>query len=302
MDLNSIVVVNFNEPVIPPFKQSQTCEGDGRNNEVQIINAQKVKPECLFNYVPGNLRVGINGYRSVKFISSTKCENVDLNSCGQPVYCLPSNSEISGKVLAAGLLEGGIADIGSGITDMGGNSLDGNKNGTSDGPGNGPAKDNVDWKFTTGNHLDLIPPFIIGLSPENGAGGVVANAPLIATMSEELDPETVDTGAELLGELFDSWFDPNMGENGAGNPDMTKIAIEHGALMQAEPGQPVPRFTPVIKSIVQDMKQNCFSPSRRDQGPCSDLGRGGSCCPNLNNFQLEKRPNTVNCNLPSANN
>ncbi len=299
VDLNSVVVVNFNEPVIPPLYQTQACDGDSRQNEVQVINKEKVRAECLMNHIPGNLKVGINGYRSVKFISSTKCENVDLNSCGQPVYCLPANSEISGKVLAAKLLEGCAGEIGTGITDMGGNSLDGNKNKKCDGPGDTADKDNVNWKFTTGNSLDLVAPFIVSLSPANGNGGIAVDEPLTATMSEGMDPETVDTGADLVGEFFTSWFDPNLEAAGAGVVDMTKIVIEHGDFMQAEPGQEVPRFTPIIKSSVQDLKQNCFNPSR-DSGACSDLRAGGSCCPNLSDFSLEKKEATATCNLPSA--
>jgi hypothetical protein len=300
VDLNSIVVVNFNEPVIPPLNQSQPCVGDSRNNEVQVINKEKVTANCTFNHIPGNFKVGINGYRSVKFISSTKCENVTTNSCGQSVYCLPANSEINGKVLAARLIEGCLGEIGTGITDMGGNSLDGNENGKCDGPGDQAEKDNVNWKFTTGNSLDLIPPFVTALSPANAAGGVLPGEVLTATMSEALDPETVDSGVELLGEFFKSWFDPNLGKDANGKIDMTKISIEHGGLMEAQPGQPVPRFTPVIKSSVQDLRQNCFSPSR-DQGACKDLGPGSSCCPNLENFGLGIRENAANCDLPGAN-
>lgn len=292
VDINSIVVVNFNEPIIPPTKAAQACVQADNLNEVQFLNSEKISVDCLTNHIPGNLRVGLNGYKSVKFISSNPCAGVEKNSCGQEVYCLPSNATITGKILAAPIISGCFGDIGKGITDAAGNSLDGNE----DGRCQGPEADNVTWNFKTGNHLDLDPPYVVSLSPANASGNIKLDEDIKALMSESMDPETVDVGARLIGDNFASWFDPDLENGPEGTPEMAQIVIRHGDFYRPAEGEAVPKYTPILESVIQDLKQNCFSPSK-DDGACANLQAGESCCPNLGDLKMGVKAGD-SCGLP----
>ncbi|MBU1132415.1 pilin [Patescibacteria group bacterium] len=293
--LNQIVSINFNEPVIPPLSQEQVCNAADNDNEAQLFGPDHAKDDCETNHIPGDWKVGINSYKTIQFISNTPCEGVQENSCGEPVFCLPSNVEITGKALAADLIEGCLGTPGTGIMDMAGNSLDGNANDKCD----GPLTDDFQWKFKTGDSLDLTPPWITLLEPNNASDSLPVNVILSATFNEGLDAESVDREVALIGEDFTSWFDANLGETADGEVDDAKIEINHGAF-SPETANASPKYTPIIKSTVRDSRQNCFSPTK-SFADCTDAGSGTSCCPNLNeaNFPLQK-VSADSCPLPSA--
>ena len=317
--MNQMVYIHFNEPVIPPLVQTQDCSTADSDNEAQLVNSTKVKDSCLTMHVPGKWKVGINGYKTIQFISSTPCEGVEKNSCGKPVYCLPANSVLVGKALAA-KIDGVVAIIGTGLMDMGANSLDGNANGKAEGPGDINASpdnqaamlDNYFWDFPTGTALDLTPPWLVSLEPNNNAMSIKdVNIILKAFMSEKVDAYTVDTEVQLKGynsdgKPFDSWFDPNLGKESVtekvDNKDVTtekaaedEIWLSHGPFDEYVEGAASPLYTPVISSEVQDTRQNCFSPTKDKGGGAvlnSDCGSianpGVSCCPQESeNYKLK---------------
>jgi len=91
--------------------------------------------------------------------------------------------------------------------------------------------------------------------------------------------------------------------------DMQKISINHGPFTEYVAGDLYPPiYTPVIKSKVRDLRQNCFNPSKGfETQHCGDVVAGGdsygtSCCPtNFNNFQFDLAGTSeavVNCGLP----
>lgn len=372
--LNQIIVVNFNEPVIPPLTQTQDCTTADSDNEVQVLldqrqygaegNPNQLKnlddQICTTYHIPGEWKVGMNGYKTIQFTASTKCEGVDYNSCGQPAYCLPANSTISDKILAA-QVEAGISMPGTGIMDVAANSLDGNENGRADGQGetiNWPdvdptynhldfdndantqhpnLVDNYFWQFGTGDKVDLTPPYITALDPVNGTGGLRLDQELTASFSEGLEPFTVDREIKIYGEDFEAWFDPDLAtyladkkdragrivyeRDDQGNlvavktrqVDMEKVVISHGPFVAHEPGFNPPLFTPVVKSKVRDLRQNCFNPAEEGAHPtdpnetglqsgCQNMdSTGTSCCPNdFENFDftLNKKPGEIICSLP----
>lgn len=329
--LNQGIYVNFNEPVIPPLTQTQTCKdalGDG-DNEVQMT-LKETLPGCQSAHVPGNWKVGINQYRTVQFMSSTECEGGATNSCGEPAFCLPSQANITGKVLAAKILDAGVALPGTGIMDMGGNSLDGNGNGKSDGPGEINAdpdklealKDNYFWLFITGNKLDLTAPYILGLLPQNKTSELKDPfTRLEAEFNEPLDAYSVDTEVLILGVGADGapyggWYDPNLGlkidpETKEESVVPSKIFITHGPFVEWDSTmEKSPLYTPVVRSEVKDSRFNCFSPTKESgQGAVkeSDCWKatqpggvpepGWSCCPKANFYNLEGKK-TEECPVP----
>jgi len=266
---NQIVIANFNEPVLPLFATNQTACNSGNNSlEAQLLvtGGDKAKPECETSHVPGNWLTGINQYRTVQFISSMECEGVTENSCGEKVFCLPSNKTLDGLIKAALVdADNPAAGIGTGIMDMAMNSLDGNKNGKAD----GPATDNYDWSFAVGSAIDLTPPAIQALSPMNASESVDPAVPIRATFNEGLEPSSVDAFVYLYGQGYQGWFDPNLeisDQDPPPVPSMNVINMTHGPFEAVPEGseEDGPLYMPVIKSKVRDMRQNCFTSSRND--------------------------------------
>jgi|GEM_PF-1527701 hypothetical protein len=338
--LNQGIYINFNEPVMPPLSQTQDCT-DGpatADNEVQLVVGDPAKlVGCDSEFVPGTWKVGINQYRTVQFSSSTACAGGAINSCGEPAFCLPENATLTGRVVAAEVLEAGIALPGSGIMDMAGNSLDGNVNGTADGPGSMDLapdpdeafdqvvlEDNWFWAFVTGNTLDLEGPVLNSLDPNNKAESVDVMIPINGAFNEDLDAYTVDTeilikGVNSKGDDWNAWYDPNLGTapiEGEVEGEvvvigqetlMDKITMVHGPFEKYEvTDENLALYNPIIRSELKDSRFNCFSPSKEVQdgvasshcGSNGALTRGDSCCPTNQTLILNEANNTIECALP----
>jgi len=82
-----------------------------------------------------------------------------------------------------------------GIVDLAGNSLDGNSNGTADGPG----PDDVTWKFTTKNVLDLTPPKLGLVDPSAETGDADLSKPVAMTFDKQMSIATL-TNSNLVFE------------------------------------------------------------------------------------------------------
>jgi len=125
-----------------------------------------------------------NRFRTVEFVPTAACEGVSVNSCGQPVYCLPDNAELRFTGRAATTMPGSpqASVPADGITDMAGNSFDGNGNGAADGPADTDneyfsvndgrrkgKKDSVRVTFAVGSRIDLTPPSVVNIDPKSAA-------------------------------------------------------------------------------------------------------------------------------------
>ncbi|MEK7159548.1 MAG: pilin [Patescibacteria group bacterium] len=317
--LNQTIAVHFNEPVIPPLTQTQNCTEGDNDNEAQVLSTGLASSICKTNHLPGAWKVGLNQYKTIQFVSSTECAGGAINSCGEKVFCLPSDAEITSKVLAAQILTVGMSQIGTGIMDMGGNSLDGNANGKSEGPGELTAlpseqeklKDNYFWDFKTGTALDLVPPILIGLDPNNKTQNIKElQLPLKATFNKDLDGETVDNevgfkGTNSASNDFTGWFDSNFGEENS-VIKMKEIVIQHAPFEEwQEASDSSPIYAPIINSDLKDSRQNCFSPTKNEAGKitestCAEDVKvpGSSCCPENNLYNLVGKPNLEECVVP----
>jgi len=83
---NIIVQINFSEAVDPT-----TVGGQANESKIQIKNGD--------NLVQGTYKIA-NQYKTVEFITNDLC---GTNSCGDNVYCLPGNANLTGIVQAATL-------------------------------------------------------------------------------------------------------------------------------------------------------------------------------------------------------
>lgn len=231
IDRNQLLQITFNEAVDPTVASGVIGAGGGLTAiQVQARCAPGASPascDAPFNTdqfvsVAGSVAIG-NRYRTVEFTPSTPCEGVARNSCGEEVFCLPKNAELRVAAISASVgADAPRASANDGILDMAGNSLDGNGNGTAEGPVsasrprtfslNGATQfldavsDSAEASYRAGDRLDLEPPFVVATDPRSpppedavyaaskGPSEVPADLPIAVTWSETMSISSLRTG------------------------------------------------------------------------------------------------------------
>jgi hypothetical protein len=220
---NQFLQVYFNEPMDPTTTSGRTDRGF---NNILIEGRCLPGTDCVcwlpggtcesFTAIAGSVNMGPR-YQVVEFAPSTPCEGVSVNSCGDTIYCLPRNIEIRARVLAATLsADPPKAAVPNGPLDMVGNSLDGNRNGTAEGPGASDyilntsvgSGDSVRWFYHIGSTIDLVEPVIRQIDPPTevpppdaddvypgGPSNVPVNLPITVTWSKVMSVSSMRTGA-----------------------------------------------------------------------------------------------------------
>lgn len=289
---NIIVQMNFDEAVDPTSASGRFSDNAGGFSNMEIRAVQNgtsgpvVRPD-------GEFRIS-NGYRTVEFVTDSAC---GTNSCGRTVYCLPVSSRINALVKAASLsVAPPQAEFGAGgydgIVDIAGNSFDGNKDGTAQGPG----QDNASWIFTTSDRPNLNPPLIRGgsLIPQPNTGNVPVEQPAQAQFDTALQASTVNSSNvyitrenEPAGTDDTFWWSPNSEVVvGSGNEPDGRISINHRLYARVPQGgdpRTVPMYYPFILSGVQSVYQNCFNPagsSGSGSERCDANSTNPNCCNN----------------------
>ncbi len=282
---NTKILIEFTEAMDPlTLSDKQEIQGGGSSGSAYTqATKQIITVKANADFLAGDWYFG-NQYRTVAFTTTEPC---GLNSCGQSVYCLPGMSEINVLAKAATLkssdkpealpdpdlmnLKGTLYD---GLVDMCGNSLDGNKNGTAQGPtpdgsevyslntqtGSG---DHATWKFFTNDTIDLIPPIMESRTPEHDTQAFDPDMDLhlyfskIIPPSEDLMPgkslKLVPVGTDVIGYWIDSIYDYNNLKTDlilktAGLDELAEYYIEAG-------------------SGITDINGNCYKPTA-DIGNC----------------------------------
>ena len=114
---NSIIQINFNEPIMPTVVSGNANQvnkvikiinavgtlADGvtcsANNDCLSFNCDGITKKCVGSNLAGTFLVS-NQYQTVEFKSSNQC---GVNGCGDPIYCLPESSNIKIVIAAASL-------------------------------------------------------------------------------------------------------------------------------------------------------------------------------------------------------
>ncbi len=267
---NLLVQVNYSEAVLPTAVVSPTTNIIIRQGDTTLS---------------GGWSIG-NQYRTSEFISDVAC---GTNSCGETIYCLPSNANLEVVLQAAPLAAEPPEAIGppyAGVVDMYGNSLDGD----SDGIAEGNPIDNYSWSFSTNNNVVLTPPKVLSITPPlSGPSGPAEDVALDQQVSILFD--TLLSAASLTSSNFifhspseSLWFAVSgAAENPSGSPttapiigtDRTRVTVGHGLLSEDI------IYGAEAKSTVRSVLQNCFTPSSSQScaGPncCDDDARTALC-------------------------
>jgi hypothetical protein len=265
---NVVVQINFNEAVDPMTASGLTAAGF---NNLVVTNGVGAP-------VAGGFYIS-NQYRTVEFLTDDAC---GTNSCGKTIYCLPGNASLTALVRAATLAiagQPGASLPASGVVDMADNSLDGNANGTAEGPqaqsGNQPFNlntpdaaaqgDDLRWTFNTNNTIDITPPEITAISPGVAQAGVGLSDAVAATFSKLLMSSSLIPGNVTLDSSppVDFW----LSKLDVFPVRQTIATINHEQFRENT------AYQPKFRAGVTDIYQNCYQ-------PCSGLGVPGapSCC------------------------
>ena len=244
-----------------------------------------------------------NQYRTIGFKSNVLG---GTNSCGNPVYVLPGGVQISVSALAATIGDAPPASRfypPDGITDLAGNSLDGNGNGTAE----GRPTDNLGWQFNTTNALDLTPPRVNSTNPGPESGNADLSAPVTMTFSKPMSISTLTNQNLIFGSLpkLPLWYfgtGENLGSDGEPVQTMNDAVIRtRGSIVHERLAPTVGKCTdgvrkgndcavdadcpaalcsklvfsyyPKAASGVTDIYQNCFLPA------CGEDPTRTYCCP-----------------------
>ena len=267
---NVVVQINFSEALDPT-----AAAGATRNGFANI----KVMDDAAASLIAGNFYIS-NQYRTVEFLTDSEC---GINSCGQTVYCLPANKRIKVLAAAANLLVPGAplaAYPANGLVDLAGNSLDGNGNGTAEGPQaqsglvpynannqtHGGEGDDYYWLFNTNNTIDITPPVVDQVNPVVGGSGVDLSVIPQATFSKLLMSSSLNSSSinfKSGGAGYNYWIT----KNDDFSAKKTTANINHDQFVENQ------EYSVRLNSSIKDIYQNCYT-------PCSGLGVSGnpSCC------------------------
>lgn len=252
---NKLIQVKFSEPVDP-----LTVSGRTNNGFTNLIAGQGLNVEGTWS--------SANNYQMAVFTPESQCDGVTVNSCGDPVYCLPGASTFSNQIKSATLAEAG--QIGAlfpydGVVDLAGNALDGNANGIAD----GRDSDSYAWTFTTNNELRVTPPRIQSMIPSLDSENVTADTNIEITFSSPLLASSIAKGVQVYeGEYQSSgkvasvylWNGPQRISLLPNNNNV--LVWEHFIPLNVAPeGEDSIIYVPQVLSGLKDDCQNCFLPA-----------------------------------------
>jgi len=281
---NVIVQINFNEAINPLSGSGSYVSPGNFPDDFENIEINNLSDGSDVN---GNFYIS-NKYRTIEFLTETLCGR---NSCGDGVYCLPATSTIEALVKAATVIPGQNEATFpfDGIVDMASNSLDGNNDGTSQGPEDqDPADafvepfnanpgasdaltqgDSYRWDFGTSDEILLSSPNIINVLPAIGSNNIQTNFKPAATfdrlmMSSSMtkhSPPSLGSVALYSVPEISFWLSKT---DDIVNKETT-IEISHS------PFGDTAEYTPEFNSGLKDIYQNCFYPG---SGPVSGTNTG----------------------------
>jgi hypothetical protein len=275
---NSIIKITFDEPIDPTVVQGLSgTEPDTSFNNIIFddpIGGVDIRGEWKIS----------NGYRTVEFVSEDAC---GLNSCGEPMYCLPVQCDdaadidcvapyeilIRTAVRARQDLIHSFESIPfSGVMDMSGNALDGNADGNPDGkPTVGNPKiitpadentsgervpDNYVWNFSVKNDIDREPPYIEDVLPRLDEEDVIGDAEVKLIFNKIMWSRTLSGVSLVEYPVVAPFWSVPRSEDGENKTELRVLHREFG------PNDKDVYYFSAVSSTVRSATQNCLYPGR----------------------------------------
>jgi len=252
---NIVVQVNFNEAMDPTAVSGAFQNGSGFTN----IIAEELLGNDQTSTIEGTWTIS-NGYRTIEFVTFDQCGE---DPCGDPIYCLPSSTDIRVTAYAASLGVEPPEAAGfpyNGAVDVVGNSLDGglgnwnveasgstNKNGAAEGPN----IDNYVWAFSTTGETNDVVPSVYELLPGLGAEEVPLDSPVEIHFLADDNTGDSGPGVPMMSSTLNN---SNIGlvprSDDPNNPThIISYRIDNTALYEGEVDEPPYENAPVVSTM-----------------------------------------------------
>lgn len=308
-DFTTSSVVDVTPPQVRMVVPRQNQEHP-RNTLIQLYFSEPMDPTTLTGILPDFANVSVTSgagaglpvagsgvlasrYETWEFVSNDRCAT---NACGGDIFCLPAATTMHVTVRAASLSDTPpAADLTlippDGATDMAGNSLDGNGDGQSTGPGS----DDYVFQFRTSQALDTTSPVIEHVAPDLDASAVAPDAAVSVRFSKLMSVRSF-TNEALSVQMVPApdeptcydWYARTVTADGQPSDDGVKTEAVLSHCLFA----PNTSYIPQVTSAVRDTRQNCYVPAATspDFGRCSP---GDAYCCNGN-------PSATACQITPA--
>jgi hypothetical protein len=237
-----------------------------------------------------------NGYRTATFTTFDSCSE---DPCGDTIYCLPGNDEltVTGKAASINGDEApqSLFAIADGLTDAAANSLDGDSDGDACGSSSdavecedGDDSDDHAYTFTTSNEIEDTVPHIVSLSPEALDDEISQSNDVTATFNTYLKASTIRTSAISMwpDPYYEMWFSVRKSDEYregvtpdgcdiSSESEVSCLSIQHPTLVSNEEGGW--NYYPVFSNEIKSSYQICMYPST-DEASCDGSSSGEYCC------------------------
>lgn len=274
---NITVSVTFSE-AMNPISVAGTYADGARFTNLQIEDESGTIVEGSY--------VITNRYRTVDFTPIDACGK---DPCGDTIYCLPANQNLTTTVRAASLSDepptadpvGGRFD---GATDAAANSLDGNDDGVSQGSLSDASEspdvdDDYAWNFSTSTVIESTVPSITQISPGILSSNANTEQDITVLFSRPMKASTISSSHVQLwpDPWYEFWFVPQSEDVGG----VTEAQIAHPSLVSSElEGWD---YYPVVTNGVKSAWQICMFPALgpeegEDTGSCGTSPQLPFCC------------------------
>lgn len=281
---NVTVEINFSEAMDPVAATGSYIIGDP-----PLFTNIRVRDEALAT-VEGTFEIS-NAYRTISFTTTDACGE---DPCGDTIYCLPSNQDVSVVASAATLKPDEVPQalpVGytfDGVVDAASNSLDGDHDGDACGSSldtvvceDDDENDNYEWTFETSDEVEDTVPQIIagGLDPGIEEGGISTSADVEVIFNTYLKSTTLRTSNVSLwpDPYYEFWFAVRKQNDDVNR--RTKVLIEHPALVSTDVGGW--NYYPVLTHGIKSAYQICMYPAIGPGANCTQASRPAGkpyCC------------------------
>jgi hypothetical protein len=274
---NVTIEINFSE-AMNPVAATGSYGGDEFFTNIEVIDSEG-------NNVEGTFEIS-NNYRTIDFTTTDACGE---DPCGDTIYCLPGEDEITVTAKAASvddeeppqaIVVGVDYD---GLVDAASNSLDGDGDDNACGSetddvecDDGDSNDNYEWQFTTTDEVEDTVPHVVTLDPGIAEDEAGTDSEVVVTFNTQLKSSTVMTDNASLwpDPFYEFWFGVRKYNN---EDEVSEIHIDHPTLVSTEDGGW--DYWPVLTNGLKSSYQICMYPAM-DEGSCTE-GRSSStpyCC------------------------
>jgi hypothetical protein len=301
-DRNISVELTFNEAMNPVASTgSYITKDDSFFNNIDVLTKDGKNIEGTFSIS--------NNYKTIGFTTTDACSK---DPCGDIIYCLPANEEVSVIAKSAkldvndvpqGKMVGASYD---GLVDASGNALDGDGDGKSCGSekdtvkcADGSASDHFTNKFsTTGVVNDTIPKIEI-LKP------AIKEGKISQTDDLKIKFNTLMLGSSIDSDSVSLWADPyysmwfTVGKTDDAKAKKTEVSISHPTFIADEEGGW--DYYPVVTKGVKSSYQICMFPAS-STGACAGISKDAPYCCNGKAQSSQCETTKSKTKLPIVNN